>query len=257
MLEIKRALLLLLVSCTLFACSKEDLPAAEGTRLQMIASKWYDTLGYRIFNYDNQNKLTAVIDSNNNGNKSRFTLDYDANGRLLKITFSYNPGSFFESTSSFEYDNLDRIVKSFNSSISNPAGNTSNIYSYDAKGRLVRDSFFDYRTNGIVSYTTYTYDGNDNVVASKQILKSGSLLRDTTQIQYSYDNKLNPLFSQPFLYFVLGDVCLNKNNLVQIKYKDGGVLNYNYDYHINGLPKQASVKYNSDPSTTYLNFYYE
>jgi hypothetical protein len=261
MVAIRSALFLLFALLSIFACNKEELGTAEGTRLNMIISKEYDSVGYSAFRYDNQNRLTAKIDSNNRGNISRCFINYDSNGKLLKVTYSSNntvDGSFLEGTSSFDYDNKDRIVKKFNSATWNPGGSTSNIYSYDTKGRVVKDSFYDYRTNAIhvYGYTIYTYDEKDNVVERKQYVYSGSL--DSNRCQYSYDNRPNPFFSQDQLYFILGsDLCLNKNNQIQVKYNSGGILNYNYDYYSNGLPKQASIQFNINPSISYLNFFYE
>ena len=47
-----------------FSCKKdEDLPNAPGDRLKMIRYKEGDSISFRIFQYDVQNRITAVVDS--------------------------------------------------------------------------------------------------------------------------------------------------------------------------------------------------
>jgi len=89
MYKIQLSALFVVFLCIVVSCKKEGLPVADGSRLGTVVSKWYDSLSYTYFKYDIQNRLTNVIDSNNNGHKHSLRIDYDAQNRPIKLTTAY------------------------------------------------------------------------------------------------------------------------------------------------------------------------
>jgi hypothetical protein len=252
----------LLCLCAVLSCKKETLPVAKGSQLKMTISKWYDSINYTSFNYDSQHRLLAQIDSNNNGHKRSVRIEYNAQDRPIKITtaYTYNNTIFLpDQSDSLIYDANGRIVKrvSLNSVINiNP---TRNSYSYDAKGRLIADSIHSYWANEIFGYITYTYDDNDNIIQAIDYEKLFGSMEIQNIMQGFYDSKTNPYKRLGILGYIINqnDLYLSRNNRNSEKYQGGTILTFDYNYYSNGLPKRLSVKDNSDPSITYLDFFYE
>src|SRR5688572_22675155 len=75
-----------------FVCSCSKSRSDTGTRLQKIEIKEYDSLGFIFFNYDQDNRLTKLIVSDDKyGIKGiTTTLTYDSEGRVSTITDSYS-----------------------------------------------------------------------------------------------------------------------------------------------------------------------
>ena len=69
-----------------FSCQKEDQPDAPGNRLKMISTKEGDSISFRSFQYDDQNRLITILDSNNNGYKWHRLISYDWQGKLETVT---------------------------------------------------------------------------------------------------------------------------------------------------------------------------
>jgi len=236
------------------ACQKENTTLAEGTKLKMTTSQLNDSISYESFNYDNQNRVTLIEDSNNNGAKYKMLIEYNAQGQPLKLTASQNQSYFFS------YDNNGRIVKKLNQPASNSGNSIRNVYSYDSKGRLIADSVYSSWTNEVFSYTTYTYNENDNVVERKEYNNFMGSMQMENSVQLLYDDKPNPHNNLgTTLYFITNDDrYLSRNNKIQVKYQDGTIMGYEYEYQNNGLPKKVLEKHNeADPSITYMNFSYE
>ena len=262
MYKIQLSVLFVVFLCTVVSCKKEGLPVAHGSRLKTVVSKWYDSLAYTYFIYDIQNRLTNVIDSNNNGHKHNLRIDYDAQNRPIKLTTTstYNNLPFYPDQScSLIYDSNGRIVKKVDDSPVSYVNVTRNTYTYDAKGRLIADTIHSYWANEIFSYTTYTYDNNDNVVETKMFEKSSGVIQMVETAISTYDSKTNPYKDLGVFMYIINqnDLYLNKNNRNSENYQSGTKVNFDYQYYSNGLPRRVSTKDNSDPSITYIDFFYE
>jgi len=262
MYKIQFAGFCLIILSTVLSCRKDDLPAANGSRLKMTVSKWYDSLSYAIYKYDNQNRLIGRVDSNNNGHKDSVTIEYDGQSRAITATAAYAFNGMSvgvpDQTYSLIYNNDGRIVRKVAKPPVAYVNLTRNSYAYDAKGKLIADTNYSYWANEIYGYTTYTYDGNDNVIERKTFDKLGTLQTGET-MQASYDSKTNPYKDFGVLLYIIyqDDRYLSKNNRISETYQGGERVSFNYSYFNNGLPRMFSKKDNSDPSITYRDFFYE
>src|SRR5688572_23326322 len=98
MLTVRLSVIIALISLAYFSCKKEDQSNSQGDLLIRIRIQEGDSIFYRSFQYDDQNTLTAIFDSNNNGYKRSFIITYDAQGKIANVATS-------ESTYTFEFDN--------------------------------------------------------------------------------------------------------------------------------------------------------
>lgn len=144
------------------SCKKENELGPQSSRLTMIRITEKDSIFYRRFEYNNQGRLSAITDSNNNGNKRRLDITYNSQGEILKVIEG-------RSICSFELDYEGRIIKK---SVIRPGqlvGSIENTYSYDNSGRIVADSIYSYWTQAVYRTVTYTYDLQNNIRESKFI----------------------------------------------------------------------------------------
>jgi YD repeat-containing protein len=242
-----------LLSLAFFSCKKEE-SLSNGDRLKSIRFQTNDSISYRSFQYDDQNRVTSILDSNNNGHRSSDLISYDAQGKLSQVTSS---ADFFTTVYTFEYDNTGRIIKKFDSN--SQVSGLRDTYSYDAEGRVIADSIHDYWSPGIFGVTSYAYNNSGNVVETKTIEKSSGTV--SMHKQCTFDNHPNPLYGKSVLVYLL-DVGYNipegKNNLSKEVYDDGTIVKYKFEYFSNGLPKRCTISDNSDPGTyTYVDYFYE
>ena len=97
------------------ACKKSDLPDTDGQQLQRSITKEGDSILYSFFSYDDQDRLTAMIDSNNNGYVWKTFIDYNSQGNLVKfkvLSSSYPNSPINEVSYSLLYNNNTRLLKS-------------------------------------------------------------------------------------------------------------------------------------------------
>jgi YD repeat-containing protein len=239
-----------IASLTFFSCQKEP-SNSEGDRLKMIRIKEKDSLFFRSFQYDDQNKLISILDSNNNGHKRNFIIKYDAQGKLSQVT---EGGSIY----TFTLDDKGRIIKKSLQLSGQQITNVENTYNYDVNGRVIADSLYSYWTKDVYSIVFYSYDQSSNVIEIKTVDKnSGAILG---RAQCTYDNRPNPLDGKNVMTYLLSsgyEIPAGNNNLLKEIGDDGTIVNYSYEYYSNGLPKKCSFQDNSDPLITYIDFYYE
>lgn len=224
----------------------------------MTTSQLNDSISYESFNYDNQNRVTTIEDSNNNGAKYKFLIEYNTQGQPHKLTAFYN--YTFGGSCLFNYDNNGKVKKRINQSASNNEDSIQNVYTYDSRGRLIADSVYSYWTNQVFSYITYSYNENDNVTERKEYNNFMGSMQIENSAQFLYDDKPNPHSSLGIaLYFITNDDrYLSRNNRIQAKYEDGTIMKYEYEYQNNGLPKRILEKANEAvPSIKYMNLSYE
>lgn len=246
-----------LLMIAVMSCKKQDQPDTAGTRLKMIKIG-KDSVLYQSFFYD-QDKLISIKDSDNNGHLSAITLECNAGGKLVIVKKTPpNAVHFFmeEGRDSLVYDN-DLIRKKISVNYST-ASFITNAYAYDAAGRLIADTVYDYTKNEAMSYTSFTYDGNDNVVKLEFFHKTGSGIYLSHSITTaSYDSQINPWhnLNVPVYFISIGDnFLISRNNVKTItnsEYYTNGTLNYEYEYNSNGLPLKSAYGYNTIPATPF------
>jgi hypothetical protein len=236
------------------SCQKEPSnPQAE--RLKMIRWKEGDSLSYASFQYDAQNRVIAILYSNNNGHQWDFAISYDGEGKISQVSQNYN-------ASKLDYtilvDSIGRIIKKSIKVAGQQLAYPSNTYNYDTNGKLIGDSIYSSWTGDIYHIVSFAYDQNANVVQKQTInAKSGAV---EVQEKCVYDNHLNPLYSNRVAMYLLSndeETPAGKNNLLKEVFGDGTFVDYSYEYYSNGLPKKCSFVDDTDPLVTYIDYYYE
>jgi len=233
------------------SCKKEGSSNSTGTVLKMIKRTERDSIFYRIFQYDNQQRLTSILDSNNNGNKRRFDIFYDSQGKLFKVT---EDGNLF----TFEFDDKGRIIKKIGLYSGQAQSSIQNTYKYDINGRVIADSMYSYWTQTVYSTISYSYDQNNNVTEAK--FTKNSFGATLGQLHSTYDNHLNPLSETGSILYILSggyELPTGKNNLVKAANDDGTIVNFIFEYYSNGLPKKSTEHISNDDLITYTEYYYE
>ncbi len=182
----------------LTSCKKEDTSIAGQRLLQRVVSRGGDTIGYVSFQYDTLMRLTKITDSNNNDKCTGETsIMYDTVGNPVK--FSTNRYcDYCQSYSAIyvlKYFN-GRVIEKLSKNDNNGLYKTIHVYSYDTKGRLIKDSM-SYFTNQV---TLLKYDDNDNVTELKTFID----FQKNQTINYSYNPERNPYSRLGLiLYFML------------------------------------------------------
>jgi len=96
----KTYLLLASLFSLLIACEKEKSfstgrSSSASGRLTKTIGRWYDSAFYSFFYYDDQNRLSRIVDSENTNYSKRFTsFIYDADGKLLKRIYTNDYDSY-------------------------------------------------------------------------------------------------------------------------------------------------------------------
>ena len=233
----------------LFSCQKEDQPDAPGNRLKMISTKDGDSISWRSFQYDDQNRLIAIHDSNNNGYQWRRVISYDWRGKLETVT---EEGTIY----TFDFDDQGRIIRKWGTYSGQQSAIVRHTYAYDIDGRVISDSSYSYFTPTVSSIVSYVYDQNNNVIESKAVETSVGVI--LTDLQFVYDSHPNPLSSQSVITYLLSsgyEIPEGKNNLLKIKNRYGDEVGFNYEYYSNGLPKSCFLLDNTDPQISYTEYY--
>ena len=235
-----------------FSCKKEkDLPDAPGDRLKMIRYKEGDSISFRLFQYDVQNRLTAVVDSGHGGIYRR-DISYDIPGNLLRIDIN---GDII----TFDFNNEGRVIRKKSIVPGQQSPTVRNTYVYDIEGKVISDSLHGYWTPDVWGVVSFIYDGNKNVIESKLTsnVPSVQLLK-----QCEYDKHPNPLYDQRAVIYLLTshygyEIPEGKNNILKERFEDGSEVSYQYEYYSNGLPRRYSLHDSSDPLVSYVDYYYE
>ncbi len=183
--------------------------------LIMSSSGGGDSVRFSTYITDSAGRLTRIIDSNNRKPHLYFTdLYYDTSGRVYKYVLSSNTGLWGEEFS-FEYDQSGRIIRQYHKK---PSGmQLWNAYTYDAKGRLISDSRYQ-----------FTYDQNDNVTEvnhigyGKTTMSYSTVINPFTsfqKIQY-YLARQNPqLYAHDYLF-------LTKHQPTTMVFSSGNLVSY-------------------------------
>jgi hypothetical protein len=235
-----------------FSCKKdEDLPVAPGDRLKMIRYQQGDTIWFRSFQYDVQNKLTAMVDSGHGGIYRR-NISYGAQGNLLSAAIN---GDLY----TFELNSEGRVIRTKSTVQGQQSPTVRNSYGYDSEGKIISDSIHGYWSTDVWGVVSFLYDGNNNVIESKLTSATPSV---QVVKQCTYDKQRNPLYSHRFTIYVLEagygyGLPQGKNNILKERFEDGSEVSYQYEYYSNGLPRRYSLHDSSDPLVSYVDYYYE
>ena len=241
---------------TLVACNKNDLPIGNGDRLEKVITTWGDSVAYTFLKYDQYNRLIHIFDSNNHKkpNVTNTSIVYNTGDKILNYTRSDEKG--YQWSSSFRYNTDGHVTEQMENGPNGPI--LTNRYTYDTRGRLIADTSY-YRNNSIISYSTYKYDNNDNVVEWEHFLHNNlfnTLDRQWT-VYFSYDTKLNSYRNlNRAVYFMGGrPELLSKNNLLRMRYNTV-TIDYKYEYYNTGLPKRISLEKNDSNIPSFTEFFF-
>lgn len=245
--------------CFCSSCRKEDTPAAGDRLLQRVVARSGDTIIYSSLQYDAQMRLVAITDSSNNGGYTgETTIEYDTSGKPAKFIhfdlYPNRPGSDWADL--LVYKN-GKVIQKLTSSFNNGYYVSAHNYTYDTKGRLVKDSV------GSYGYTSFAYDDNDNVIQIQEFDTSPGTMTNTCTITASHDSNINPYNGLDFnLYFFITNSynLLSKHNRTKVIYSQYNLThtgNYTYEYE-NGLPKKMTLTWDDGGSfaVNAVSFYY-
>lgn len=259
----KTYLLIVSLLLLLAACEKEksfstgSSSSTDKLRLTKAIWRWFDSATYSFFYYDEQNRLTRTVDSENTNFSKTFTsFVYDADGRLLKKIYTNDYNSDY-SQDSFWYDHNNSIAgKRYSNSI---GASLKNTYSYDGQGRLTGDTTYHYWSDKIYQYVDYTYDSNDNIVSWQEFHDDGGMIKSDGAITASYNNSINPYFDQRSSIYTIwySNAILSKHLRTQVTYYDGTIETVIYEYYPDGRVKKSTSTDSSDVDTTTEEFFYE
>lgn len=262
------ALFTILLLFLLHSCQKEDLPNAGGELLQKIKYNSNDSVLYTFFYYDDQNKLVAITDSNNNGHLWKTHIEYNIQDKPVKFKVFYRShpgGSFSEGVDSLVYNTQWQVMKELYTSSFIPTYKVINTYSYDAQGRLAVDTMHNYRSDEVNGYTNFIYDGSNNVVQWQQFIKEGGAMKSSGIVVANYNTHKNPFHVLGLAVYFLRrpdispNMLLSRYNPLQIIYNSSYNQNYSYEYYSNGLPKKTVVRTKDGGpfSVTDIEFFYQ
>jgi len=246
------SIILAAIPLLFFFCNKDDdLPDAPGDRLKMIRYKEGDSIWFRSFHYDAQNRLTAVVDSGHGGVYRR-NISYDAQGNPMSAAIN---GDIY----TFELNNEGRVIRTKSTVSGQQSPTVRNSYGYDTEGKVISDSIHSYWSPDVWGVVSFLYDGNSNVIESKLI---SAILSTQVIKQCTFDKQRNPLYNQGvIIYLLFGGygygIPQGKNNVLKEIFEDGTELSYDYEYHSNGLPRRHLIHDSSDPLVSYVDYYYE
>jgi hypothetical protein len=235
------ALLFALVVSTTFIFSSCKKPTSEvftSTRLKAATSP--DNQVTFTYNANGSIKTAAVKnDLVTSGDLVNYEISYNAAGRISEITSDedmrivpiYQNGvlveASFETLNGLElfvttYSYQNNFLKSVE--INSAAGQAwlKFVFTNNAAGNVEKTEFF-----------------SQNPLNQNEFISGGT-------VTYTYDNKTNPLFAAKDLLHLLWAPATPNNTITEI-HKDSNndleeTVNYTYQYHPNGVPKQAVMQ---------------
>jgi hypothetical protein len=241
----------------LYTCTKSGSGISNNSRLQKVISTNGDSIGYTIFNYDNEQKPIEIIDS---ANDAKLLCDivilYDAQGRIAGYSRSdYNSLQF---SAVFVYDSYGRIAEQIQHSPNSAFSPYHAYYRYDNKGRLIADSSTVEQTIAKSWLVRFVYDNDDNIRSFQNFIRyeNPDSLQNNGEAQLSCDNKANPYHSLGILYYFISNnpFLLSRHNVIQENW-NGHSAYFKYEYSSEGLPLKMEEMDNYSRFT--VEFFYE
>ena len=264
MLKIRITLIATIFLFVLIACKKNETTSNENPQLlQKIIYSEGDSILYTFFKYDDKNRLIALTDSNNNGHKWETLVQYNLQSQPVKIQVLYqnSPGaSFIEWSDSLIYNSDNKVIKKLLNTYTPNAYRIKDTYNYDVQGRIIADTMYTYGSENVYGFTSFIYDGNDNITQWQSYNNSSGTMQAGAVIIATYNTSINPYINLGLLtYFIRGEnSLLSGHNYLQVKYYDGTKIDYSYQYYSNGLPqKVVLIDSRGGPfSTDTIEFFY-
>jgi hypothetical protein len=203
------------------SCKKENIaPVAGGEILSKVTITEppinRTSTGHYIYN--NAGQLTSIIGTNNvigNTDTTWSLFTYDASGHLSSLLVTNNTtGNQYQ----YDYtsDATGNIVTSTGIAMQPNMFLTNCKFVYDAKGRIVSDSFFT-KNSDLYGYSLLEYDNYDNISNFQDFVIVGSTVSTQGKFTYQYDNKRSPFSKIGKLLYQIAPGAksyfyLNKNN---------------------------------------------
>ncbi len=263
--------LLLLLSTIFTSCSQDSTDKDEdGTNNSKLVQKEHVSDNYNLqYRYNDSRLLSQITDifsEQEIHNIISFT--YDSNKNIIERRLD-SQTSTYESTTTYRYDNQNRIISS--EMTSSYGGTTTFTYTYS--GNLVEvvennrgyESTINLELNekGLVTrisesegYSTFDYDANGNLETIKSFSEAGEL---KFFHEYSYDSNPNPFFGQlnslylPRFIDVMEDLLYGENIFYPyqgylLPYMKNNItgLTYYSSEHPNWTPVKKTYSYNND-----------
>lgn len=242
----------------IFISCKKDNSTSEGHLLVKVIGRSGDSALYTFFNYDAQNRLIRIIDSNNSNHIRHITsVVYDANDKWIKSIYT-NDFNALTGQDSFFYNNNQIVKKTYSNSL---GIHNKNIYVYNLSGKLTHDTIYSYFSNNVFGFTNYTYDNNEDITSWQAYYDQGGTMHSDGQTSAFYNNLINPYsdLGMPFYILRNDNALISKHQITQEIYPDGSITNYTYEYYPGGLVKKITLANNSGGSigTSTIEFFYD
>jgi hypothetical protein len=251
----KKALLPIIFLALIFSCKKEDAPAPQNILAKVVTKEGTDSIVIS-YTYDAQNRFVGES-TNDPINKETFnrSLSRDNNGRVTKITdaeVSSTPGSTF---TDFVYlGTTDTKIRNGKSSFLQSGQTIFDSIAYVYNGAQVARTNHYWSTASIpytlIEYYEYTYDarGNNTLVKYYQTNASGTSFPLVYTASFTYDDKINPLYSKDdALVEYFGNQYISPNNITGITFNVPGSPSSNfigtitYEYRSDGRPTKSTT----------------
>lgn len=243
----------ILFACIVFAsCRKEDsLPAgtpATGPYLTFVKAIFNGEKIIQnefLYNTDGTIKLELSYKDYKSGLiGSRKTYNYQ-NGRLTSIeretdySSSSTSVNYAVSKTELDYDSDNTVIQSNNFLKKNNQYEFTSFFTYTYNDKKMPVKISKYVAGGsLFGYSTYTYDGNDNVTVEENygIDQSGNPVKQSQQ-NYQYDEKKNPYRNS---YDLAGSIpySISQNNVTV-------TTSVYYTVNPQGVTNTFTTKYNS------------
>jgi len=254
--------LLSILSVAATSCSKETGTGTTVTSSSVTEFKKGDEFIKLSYNVDGTiQKATIKTDVNTNGSTVEYNVLYNANKKMSEMTSVSGEKIVPVYSTNNQLDKADIFIGT----------EKSGSIQYEYQNNLLSKATLTTKLTGstfipIMEFRfTYNTAGNVSKVAT---FMPGSLiptqLVPAGYVEFTYDNKTNPLYVQKDFLSLLMQPA-SKNNVIQEKhYDENNVLddevNYTYTYNSLGLPTAAVVKSglpNQPVTTTNLSITYK
>lgn len=257
---LKISLVFTIAALFLTGCDKNTV-VPFNPKKKLLYKEVYDNQDTLYFSYDSKQRLIQMVGNDMNGIYKYFKFTYDDNNRLVEAANEiYGAGT---ATFTFKYFLPDSAKVTFQQ-----VGAFPQVWllSFNKKGQLIKnDMGYNARQSGlnIVSYTTYDYDTEGNVITYDQTHYAAIPQIDT----YTYDDKkspfnnvvgLSPLFSLIFNDYEHGYPDTFLHNRIHISFSTAATAPgdvYTYQYDSEGYPVSGVFNANGVGHLTIQYFY--
>lgn len=220
----KHIVILLLVTITIFSCTKES-----GTNETLLSKITVNGKVNERFVYNNSGQLikdefysfcsTPTDEHFYSYRNSRVDSVNSVIRSIYSSTAAHcDPSAGLHQYAAFEYDNDGRISKV-------KRENSTTTYAYNAKGQIEQQVLNGGGSNYI---STYKYDNSGNLVEVTD--GQGNIM------QYEFDNKLNPYFFMKRNPEIITAFYISPNNVVKVKSPGNPGVEIRYEYNLQRLP---------------------